>query len=346
MFATVAFFAVVLFGLAVVGLPFRFQSITSRWIEKIRAQLLCRATCSVFAAGEDKSGERLVKARAWGVTAFVLMVFFLLSMEKPFQDHPAGFFRVAMAILGAVASTLGLAFCFEMVCSFLPALRAFGLLSRFGFRALWVLEPGRTARGLREALVARVRGSSRVAILDVTGQELIGKGAGPSGGVLYDTLASMVSVPVQLLLLQPETISPDPEQRRATAFQSVLAEMDITPQNFVRRIRATLDAVQTLNELRAETARIDVRFYTEKPSFRAIVFDGTSLVAPWVPRESNFPSPFLEVGREAAEPTLYNSFRFQFARLWASAAPRKEAEARSNGFKSVVVRREATAVQS
>jgi len=344
MFAASALIAVIVFAIVSLVLPFRFKTLTSKWIEQARSALLSRCQYAVFCSGEGKAGERLVKLRTWGITAFALLVIFLVSIDKPFQDHPSNASRVGFAILGAVALTAAVAFAYEMGRAFLPWVHGAGLLSRFGFRALWVLQPGQPSAALRDGLAARVRGSSRVLILDVTGQDLIGKGAGPSGGMLYDTLTSMTSVPVNLLLLQPESYSPDPEQRRATVFQSVLAEMDITPQNFMRRIRATLDAVQTLNESRPEDARIDVRFYSEKPSFRSIVFDESVLVAPWVPRESTFPTPFLEVAQSAADPTLYSAFRFHFARLWVASAPKQEVAAKSHGFKSVVVRRAPAAV--
>lgn len=341
MFTVFMIIAVVAFAVAAVVLPLRFKAATSSWIEKLRGLVLSRTDHAAFGSGEGKAHERLFKAQIGGGVALAVFAMLLLGADAPFRNHPAAVAVLLLNLLGALGVAIVLVTLFEMARAFLPGIRALGLLSRFGFRALWVLEPGKSAALLRSGLGSRIRASSRVAIVDVTGHELLGKGAGPSGGLLYDTLASMTSVPVQLLLLQPETASPDPEQRRATVFQSVLAEMDISPQNFVRRVRSTLDVVQTLNENRSDDARIEVRFYSERPSFRAIVFDESILVSPWVPRETNTPSPFLEIGREAAEPTLYGAFRFHCVRVWTSAAPKQEAAARANGFKSGVVRREA-----
>ena len=340
MFTVLTIIAVVSFVLAAVVVPFRFKAVTSNLIEKWRSLPLAHVHHAAFGSGEGKSSERLRKAQIWGGVALAAFVVLLLRSEAPFRNHPAGVAFLLLNVVGALCVTITLAAAFEMARAFLPGLRALGLLNRFGFRALWVLEPGKPSLELRSGLSSRLRASARIAIVDVTGHELLGKGAGPSGGLLYDTLASMTSVPVQLLLLQPETASLDPEQRRATVFQSVLADMDVSPQSFIRRVRSTLDAVQTLNESRPEEARIDVRFYTEKPSLRAIVFDESILISPWVARETNTPSPFLEVGREAAEPTLYAAFRFHCARLWISSAPKQEASARTNGFKSAAVRRE------
>ncbi len=343
MFSACTWISIVAFVAGAIVLPFRFKHLTSRLIESARRRLLYRNRHATFATAEGKVWERLYLARVWGVIASTVFALLVLEAEAPFRDHPVAvvfaIFRafLAMGVGGLVI--LG----YAMFRSFLPAAQASALLSRFGFRALWVLDPGMPARDLRDGLSGRVRGATRLSIMDVTGQELLGKGPGPSGGLLYDTLATMTSVPVQLLLLQPETQSPDPEQKRATVFQTVLSEMAISPQNYVRRIRATLDAVQTLNESRPQNTKIEVRFYMEKPMIRAILFDDAILVAPFVARESTTPSHFLEVAKEASEPTLYAAFRFYLARLWALSAGKQEAAAKANGFRSVVVRKEAVA---
>lgn len=340
MFTTLAVLSLVAFLFITLAVPFYFKAMASELLEKIRSWALARSSRALFSASDALGWERLVNARIWCVAAVVMTGAFLLKAETAFTNTPMGTASVWLSLIGGWISAVVLAVGTHAAQHYLPLLRGAALLGRFGFRGLWVLDPGASAQELREGMLARLRASGRIAIVDVTGHELIGKGGGPNGGLLFDTISAMTSVPVQLLLLQPETFNPDPEQRRATIFQSVLAEMDISPQNYVRRIRATLDAISTLNEARPDDAKIEVRFYNEKPSFRAIVFDECLFASPWVARETTTATPFLEIDREAAEPTLYNAFRFHCARLWIASAPKHEAAIRAQGFKSVAFRRD------
>ena len=329
-----------------VGVPFRFKAQTSDVLERLRRKLSARATHAAFGSDDGKAWERLLKTRIWGITAVAFLFLLLVQQGSPFKNDPQTLASACLNAIGALVIAGFLTVMYEMVTRFLPALRADGLLSRFGYKGVWLMDPTSPARELRDGLATRFHGSTRVVIVDVTGHELIGKGPGPAGGLLYDTLHTLTAIPVQVLLLQPESVSPDVEQRRATVFQSVLAEMEVTPQNYVRRIRATLDAIQTLNEQRPTECKIEARFYTEKPSFRALLFDESILVSPWVPRESNAISCFLDVAKTAAETTLYSALRYQCARVWAMSANQQDAAQKANGFKSMAVRREPVPAQA
>lgn len=340
MFTVASITAVVLVGMLALIAPFRLAARCSRLVERARSAFLAGGYRVSFDVNGGREEDRLSLLRAWGVVTFAIFATLLMTSSTPFADHPGSFALVVL--FGLVAGGLGLVIMATLraFITLLPHWRASYALGRFGFRGLWTLDPASGAQALKDGLSVRVHGSSRLAILDVTGYEILGKGPGPAGGLLHDTIASLTGVPVSLLLLQPESQTLDPDGRRATVFQSVLADMDVSPQTFVRRIRSTLEIVQLLNEKRAPEARIEVRFYAEKPTIRALLFDDTVLVSPWTPREATMPVALIEIAREAQGATLFESYRFMIARLWSAASSREDASAKAQGFKSAAFRRD------
>ncbi|MBI4606867.1 MAG: hypothetical protein HY721_33295 [Planctomycetes bacterium] len=344
MFTAGSVLLILAFAFVALVAPFRFPGRCAAVLDRAMAALASGSCHAAFGCEEGRDEERMVLLRAFGVLSGLFLLGFLLRLDAPFADHPASlslvFFHALLALIIGGALVGGA----RGIVAFLPRWRVLEALGSFGFRTFWVQDPAAASPALREALAARIPGTSRVGILDVTGHELIGKGPGPSGGLLYDALAAAADTPVHVLLLQPETQSLDPDARRATVFQTVLAEMDVSPQTYIRRVRATLEAVEALNEKRRPEARIEVRFYAEKPTVRVVIFDESAFVSAWVPRENVTPAAVLEVAREARGPTLFEAFRLQFARLWTAALQKGEASAKAGGFKSVAFRRQPSLV--
>ncbi|MBI4583046.1 MAG: hypothetical protein HY717_03335 [Planctomycetes bacterium] len=320
MYAALAFFVVLAYLLVTVVVPFRFV----RWPEKLLGRLQGAVLDQVgqvsfhVTSAEDK--QALLWIRLWGGASAALFTLFGIFDGALIRNHPQAIATVgAYAILAMVLSGIlllsGLAY-----TAYLPRARGFRALNRCGFQALSVVDCLNPSKPLRERLSSQVRGTARVGSIDVTGYELFGKGPGPAGGLLYDALDAVRHVPVYLLLLKPESLAPDPEGRKATVFQSLLAEMNITPSNYMRRVRVTLEAIEALNENRPDEAKIRVRYYNEIPALRAVIFEESAIVFPWQPREGNNMLPFLEVARKAEEPTLYETFRRHLVRLWAASA--------------------------
>jgi hypothetical protein len=344
MFTSCVLLLVFAFLFVTIVLPFGCTAAASRLIAELRAAFFSSTPSAVFDSAEDRESERLFWLRVWGGISAAAFFVLLIHSGVITRNHPHSVASLVSHAILSMAASGALVVAVLAFGSFLPGVRAQTFLSRFGFRALWVVDARVPARELREKLASRLRQSSRLSIIDVAGHELLGKGQGPAGGLLYDALDAVPSTPVQLLLLQPAAQAPDPEQRKATVFQSVLAKMGVSPQTYANRLRATLTAVAALNEKRAPEARIQVRFYCEKPSVRAIIFDDSLLVSPWVPRETSSASPFLEVARDAAEASFYSAFRFHFARLWATAVNGKGAAARvyrAKTLSTVVLKRAA-----
>jgi hypothetical protein len=257
----------------------------------------------------------------------VCTVALLIVAPSPGGEGPWILARTAILCgLGSAGAALFLVVVLGAL-AYVPDSRAHSMLRAHGFLGFWSVDPERPPRPLVDSLIARARTSKKIRVLDVTGYELIGKGPGASGGLLHDMLASVPGVPVELLLLQPENRVVDPDHKHATVYQMVLHDMDVTPAGYRRKLRATLDAVEALNEKRDPESKIALRFYAQKPSFRAVVFDDSALVSPWAPREKDPSFPFLELACAAPKPSLYEGFRRELVRLWRGAATARGQEA-------------------
>lgn len=304
-----------------VVLPFRFSSRAVKVFARLREAIVRKATHAVFESAGSGDRGLLDCVRALG--GFAALVFVVLALSKGvlFENYPDAVWMVFFLAAVALVSSAALVLTAASIATVIPMTQGYSLLSRFGFRGLWVVDAKSPSRQAHEGIAHRLRASTRLGLLDITGFELLGKGPGPTGGLLYDALGSLPDIPVDVLLLKPDARVLDPEEVMATVFQSILAEMAVSSNTYMKRIKSTLQAVSALNEGRPPEAKIEVRFYTEKPTVRALFFDQSLLVWPWHPREGQVPVPVLEVLRETREPTLYEAFRRNFARLWGSAAP-------------------------
>ena len=298
-------------------LPFRFGRRAAALVERAQDIVVQRASNASFE--DDGALVRLVR-RSRYLGTFAALLFLVLCMKDGalFRNDASAFTSVLIRAGVALAAGGLLVTTVVGLVTFVPKEQGYALLSRYGFRSLWVFDLKQPAPEARECLARRIQASSRMGIVDITGFELLGKGPGPSGGLLYDVLDSLPNVPVELLLLKPDARVLDPEEVMATVFQSLLAEMDISSNTYMKRIQATLHAAEALNENRPPEAQIEIRFFSEKPMVRAIVLDDVALVSPWHPRENQVPLPVLEVARGTKDYTFHEAFRRHFARLWGT----------------------------
>jgi hypothetical protein len=307
-------------ALAVV-LPVRFSSPTAKVLARLRDSVMRKAAQAVFESGASRDRTLVDCARVTG--GFALFLFLLLALRQGvlLENTPDAVWAVIFLAAMAIVASIVLVVTAVSLATAIPKTKGYALLSRFGFRGLWVVDPKSPSIQARDGIASRLRTTTRLGLLDVTGFELLGKGAGTSGGLLHDALDSLPDIPVEVLLLKPDARVLDPEEVMATVFQSILAEMEVSSNTYMKRIQATLNAVAALNNGRPQGGKIEVRFYTEKPTVRALVFDQSVLVWPWHPRESQIPLPVLEVLKGTTQPTFYEAFRRNFARLWGSARP-------------------------
>ena len=192
-------------------------------------------------------------------------------------------------------------------------------LSRCGFRGLWVLRPSQSPEKLIEAFSEKCKKSEKIQILDVTGYDSIASDSGPGQGILRALLQNARDVPVSILLLSPQSHEVDPDHQQVTVFQTVLAELELQAATYMQRIRKTLQVLDELNAERPPEAQIEVRFYREKPTARAVIVDEAALLFPWDPQASKSQLPCLELSRKSDAPSFYESFRRSFARVWRGA---------------------------
>jgi hypothetical protein len=322
MFTFFALGFVLVFGVLSSLLVIRWKDRALDGLRLIEAKLLGGRGAGL----EPSSGEsRLFWLRIWVAIGLTIVASMGFRNGVVLRNEPESLVRAPICVLfglGAGALIVGAA---KALVTWLPLARMRRLLQDVGIRSLQVVAPESGNARLHASLPGRIKGSNRVSILDVTGFELIGKGPGTSGGILHDALATMTGVPVQVLLVEPGTAAPDPEERHATVFQTVLAELGISAQTFDRQVRATLDAIEALNEHRAPEARIQVAFHQERPTFQLILFDDGVLVAPWAGGATKEDVPYLDIGADSPITSLHEGFRRHFTRLWALALGRVKA---------------------
>jgi hypothetical protein len=338
MYTIVALMLLLSFSLVAVGVPFRFGGWCGKLAARFRGKVLESANLAIFDTGPERHLEYVRWMRLWGSVSTILAVLFSLFDGGLFHNKPQALYGVVSSTILAMGGSSFVVMTLLAYTSLLPKARGYATLARAGFQAVWVTDPKQVPAQLRDGLSSCVKGSSMVGIVDVTGHELLGKGPGAGGGLLFDVLHTMTGVPVYVLLLQPEATAIDPEQKKATVYQTILAETGNSPTTYVRKIKGTLEAVATLNESRPAESKIKVRFYNEMPTCRAIVFDDSVLVSPWQPKE-NAPLPVIEVMRKAPEASLYETFRRHFARLWSFSIAEAEVHL-GNGNGSKAVRKE------
>lgn len=306
-----------------VGLPFRFGSCSSKILEKLKG-FLGRRVLGRFRDARlyrPQVDEKLQKRwlRIWGVMAALCFVLFAIVSGARVQNSPesvAAFGFSSVLAFGTstflVVTTLAYAESFRWCVGS-------GHLKKCGFQRLWTVESEQVPESLHDTVASLLAGSSAVRILEVTGHEILGRGPGAKGGLLYDAIAAKTDMPISLLLLDPGTSALDPERLKATVMQTVLSELGTTAPLFRRRLQSTLAAVRELNQRRPSNAKIDVRLYAEKPTVTAVIFDDSALVSPMSKLQGDTIYTLHLPGRFSTEPSFFKVFRSHFARLWPTA---------------------------
>ena len=323
MFATVALLMVAAFVSATILLSFRFPGLTYRLLERLRGAVLSPEDRAILDPRDDER-RSILCLRLWLIIGVLLFVAFGLRDGAMIRNQPGSIGTVVAYSFLSMGGSALIIFSLLAYSRFLPDRKILSTLSRCGFRGLWVSGLNPSSPELLDEIESRLRTASHVAIQDVTGFELLGKGKAQADGrgTLLDLVERAPGVPVSILLLNPNCRDVDPDRRRATIFQTTLSEMHITALTYIRRLRQTLKTVQRLNASRAAEARIQVRFYSEKPTVRAIIFDDSMLVSPWIPQEDNEPRKvtFFDVGPSPGAPSFFESFRRDYNRIWIGAA--------------------------
>jgi hypothetical protein len=299
--------------------PFRLEAQTKRIVQRLRRYLSESGSAVLFA--EESGALLLTWARVWGGAAAGLFTILCCLDGTVFQNQPSSAASTGFYAVLAIGVSLLLVLTCASNAAFLPRLRGQVALKLAGIQALWRLDARGAPASLRATLGACAYKSGRVGIIAVTGNEVLGMGPGPAGGLLNDVLAAAPGMPVYLLLLQPDSPAPDPEGRRMNVFQTALAENGISPATFQRKLRATLEAVADLNEPRQPENQIHVHYYNEKPPFQGIFFDEAAFIAPSSGHESGaFYAEFVSSGKGGGA-SFFEIFRRQFNRIWVCAVP-------------------------
>lgn len=318
MFTTAIVMILVLFVTASLLVPFVFYRkahglLDRTWMTFVRGQRE-----STFFVGASRMRWWL---RVWGVFALLAFVVLAVFRTESLGNDTGSLLWVSVATIVASLTSCAFVLVTIALCAFIPRALGYQSLARGGVRSLWHVNLIRSNRHFQEELIAHINRSSSLGIVDVTGYKIFGKGAGPEGGLLYDALVEASKIPVFIMLLKPGSHSRDPEGH-ASVFQSVLASMNMSKDAYLLRLKSTIDAVNQINKDRSAEVQIQVRYYTEKPTLQALVFDNSAMAYPWQPHEDHEVSvPFLEVGkvrREMAGFSLFESFRLHFLRLWSS----------------------------
>ena len=161
-------------------LPFRFGRHAAKLVERTQNLVITKAASASF----DDDGALLTlvrRARYLGSIAALLFVILCVKDGALFRNESSALLSVLLRAGVSLAAGGLLITTVIALASFIPKAQGYALLSRYGFRGLWVVEMKQPSRESRDGLARRIQGSSRVGIVDITGFELLGKGPGPSG---------------------------------------------------------------------------------------------------------------------------------------------------------------------
>ena len=297
-------------------MPFRLKRLEKKILKRLERTLLATARHGEFNTDGRRTRLFRIGFRVWlatGVASFAL----LGILDGHLAENRPGSLGVVIAYAGVALGGSALVLMTLVAITWLiPGARSCAALCRAGIRSIHVAVPRQTNDRLRRDIAERIRTSGHFWVLDITGLDILGKGAGLDGGLLFNAIASAPSVPVSVLLHKPYSEEPDPDRRHATVFQTLLAEMQITAPEYIKRIRMTLRAVEELNRERPPEAQIRVRYYGEKPSGRSLIFEDCMYVVPIHPRGDLQSLTCVELARASEVPSFYETFRRLFARLW------------------------------
>lgn len=318
MFAAIASLLAVGFLVATIALPIRQR--VGRWAlaESLAGFILRRTRQAALLAPDELMRKLYLSLRAWLFASAAVFLLVVVADGRVVRDDPFSVIKVifymgvALALAGAAVFTV-------IAYAWAPSgFRALVISSRSGLQGLRVLDAKVRSREFSSYLSTSAQSTSNILVLDVTGFELFVERTVGEEGYLVEILRTHQSVPVSVLLLDPNAHEVDPDRQRLTVFQTVLGELQMSATVFMKRLRRTLASIATLNESRPPEAQIEVRYYSEKPGVGAIVFDRSMLVSPWSGAGQIHDCPSFQLGADAPLPSLYESFRRHVIRLWSS----------------------------
>ncbi len=197
--------------------------------------------------------------------------------------------------------------------------RAQLLATQSGLQRIWRAKLNNINGQFRLALREAFDASHRIEVLDFTGHELIAKGPTEEGGILASLFSLYLDKEIRILLFSPFTQGIDPDRKHTTVIQSQLSSMDMSREVFESRLQATVNRIQLLNKNRAKP--IEIRLYSEKPSFRTLVAGPIAFLGSIDARDGSGEFPLYEVRQRSADPSLYSAARSHFLRVWGSSIP-------------------------
>ncbi len=316
MYAIIALILVGAFVLTTVGLPLRLDRVYERVRPGMGRAARWLSGQAVLPSFDESERETMTLARAWLLLSALGFTVLGIADGTLVRDHPEALRSIAGC--GVVACGLsGLLISYVFACKRL--VNRAGLETTFrrcGIRGLWILGSRRRQRRLVSYLHEQASRCSRIRILDVIGHDIVVKPDNTIQRALRDVLQEHTDVPVELLLLDPMARQKDPDRRPATVFQTTRAELQTQSSVYVRQLRETLAALETLNEQRPPESPIIVRYYDQKPTLRAIIFDESILILPFGPGTRSKQLSCLAVQRDSDATSLHETFRHEFARLW------------------------------
>ncbi len=349
MFAGLAILLIAVFLVVMLALPFCRGQLAVKLVGKLHTAILAGPGQVLFyeRAVSETPVKSIAWTRAWGLmAALVFTGCAMYKSEAVVQDNPTAVATCGLYGALAMSASAFLVLLSLSFVSYLPRMRGNVGLRQCGLQGLWLVDPAKPPVKLQQTVAAQLQKTTYLGIVDVTGHGMLAKGNGATGGFLYDAIAMASGVPVSLLLLDPDASTQDPDGPRTTVMQSVLGEMGIPLALFQKRLGATIDAVEQLNQLRPPEAKIEVRFYRERPSIAALFFDKTALVSPWNPREKL--SVFTQFDAETPTPdaSFFEVHRRTFIRMWAHAlTPHLDPEIATERGSSVVRRKGSTGIR-
>lgn len=339
MYLILAGVVAVLFCLLTVFLPFKHSGELVQKAKSLLKRRPRRAADIPLQTGLHHETPMRHLFQAWGVLATLLFVGISFWAGAWSDNEIEALSRVGQCAL--IAGALGGFLVFTSVAYWSMVPRALGgtHLERSGLKELWSVDLAAPQKKLLQAIQEHVGRSKKVLCLDVTGRKLIGRGPGATGGLLFDALRSRPDLPVCVLLFKPDSQAKDPERKVSSVFSTLLCEMEISREMYIQQLRETLEFIAALNQERTPEGQIQVRYYSEKPSFQVVLFDDSALTFPWQPREEKDLVPILELDQTPEGSAFYESYRRHFARLWGSPLQIQQGDTESPAVKDEEVER-------
>ncbi len=319
MYAVIAIALVAAFAFVTVVVPTRWSSLYGLLQVGLRRTVLCTANQALFQPDEETARRTLFCVKMWFFVAAAVFVGLGIYDGTVIRNEIDSVTTVAFYGLLAFLASSFIVLSFVAYSWLLPGFRAFATLSRCGFRGVWVLSKNQLPNRLSAQMIEKASATKRISVVDVSGYELLVKGPANSEGLLIPLLNKATDLPVSLLLLNPLSSEMDPDRRQMTVYQSVLAEMEMQAATYMKRLHKTVATIAAINAERSPEAQIEIRYYNEKPTMRAVMFDDTMFVLPWRALLQNGDVPCLEVTSDATVPSFYETFRRDCSRLWRTS---------------------------